>query len=212
MPLPEAPAAWITEEVTPVPKNIYGVTKAAAEDLCQLFHRNQGLACIVLRTSRFFPEHDDNKTVRETYSDENAKLNEYLFRRVDLEDVVSAHIEAAKRAPEIGFGRFIISATTPFSPGDLLDLRIDPLPVVRRLIPDYEAEYARRGWKMFPKIDCVYLNTRARTELLWRPRHDFRTKIDGLKTGAGVSSPLARIVGSKGYHGEVFDVGPFPVE
>src|SRR6516165_3277654 len=37
------PAAWVTEEVTPIPKNIYGVTKAAAEDLCQLFHRNSGL-------------------------------------------------------------------------------------------------------------------------------------------------------------------------
>jgi len=34
------PAAWVTEEVAPVPKNIYGVTKAAAEDLCHLFHRN----------------------------------------------------------------------------------------------------------------------------------------------------------------------------
>jgi nucleoside-diphosphate-sugar epimerase len=43
------------------------VTKAAAEDLCQLFHRSQGLACIVLRTSRFFPEEDDNKRVREAY-------------------------------------------------------------------------------------------------------------------------------------------------
>lgn len=32
-----APAAWVTEDVTPVPKNIYGVTKAAAEDLCQVF-------------------------------------------------------------------------------------------------------------------------------------------------------------------------------
>src|SRR4051812_46965369 len=36
-----APAAWVTEDVTPVPRNIYGVTKAAAEDLCQLFQRNQ---------------------------------------------------------------------------------------------------------------------------------------------------------------------------
>ena len=50
-----APAAWVTEDVAPVPKNIYGVTKAAAEDLCQLFHRNQRLPSIVLRTSRFFP-------------------------------------------------------------------------------------------------------------------------------------------------------------
>ena len=38
------PAAWIDEGVAPVPKNIYGVTKTAAEDLCQLFHRNEGLA------------------------------------------------------------------------------------------------------------------------------------------------------------------------
>src|SRR5215470_4033377 len=29
-----APAAWVTEEVRPVPRNIYGVTKTAAEDLC----------------------------------------------------------------------------------------------------------------------------------------------------------------------------------
>jgi len=28
-----APAAWITEDVTPLPKNIYGATKAAAEDI-----------------------------------------------------------------------------------------------------------------------------------------------------------------------------------
>ena len=69
----EAPAAWITEEVAPVLKNIYGATKAAAEDLCQLFHRNQGLACMVLRTSRFFPEEDDNREVREAYSEENLK-------------------------------------------------------------------------------------------------------------------------------------------
>src|SRR5438128_6882382 len=71
------PAAWVTEEVASVPKNIYGVTKAAAEDLCQLFHRNQRLACIVLRTSRFFPEEDDNQGVREAYSDDNVKVNEY---------------------------------------------------------------------------------------------------------------------------------------
>jgi UDP-glucose 4-epimerase len=88
-----APAAWLTEEVRPVPKNIYGVNKATAEDLCQLFHRNHGLACIVLRTSRFFPEEDDNKGVREAYSDDNVKANEYLYRRVDMEEVVS-HISA----------------------------------------------------------------------------------------------------------------------
>src|ERR1700730_6113287 len=50
------PAAWITEDVVPAPKNIYGVTKIAAEHLCELFHRDCGLRCLILRTSRFFPE------------------------------------------------------------------------------------------------------------------------------------------------------------
>ena len=77
-----APAGWVTEDLTPIPKNIYGVTKAAAEDLCQLFHRDYGLACIILRTSRFFPEQDDDPEARNAYGDENHKANEYLFRRV----------------------------------------------------------------------------------------------------------------------------------
>jgi UDP-glucose 4-epimerase len=207
-----SPAAWVTEDVAPIPKNIYGVTKAAAEDLCQLFHRNRGLACIVLRTSRFFPEEDNSKAVREAWADGNIKANEYLFRRVDLEDVVGAHLLAAERASEIGFRRFIVSATTPFSHRDLQDLRINAPAVTRRYVPACEPEYARRGWRMLPGIDRVYVNERARNDLGWRPRYDFRFIVDRLIAGEGVSSPLARLVGSKGYHAEVFAEGPYPVE
>jgi nucleoside-diphosphate-sugar epimerase len=206
-----APAAWVTEDVTPVPKNIYGVTKAAAEDLCQLFHRNRGLACIVLRTSRFFPEEDDNAATRSAYADDNAKANEFLFRRVDLEDAVSAHLLAARRAPDNGFRRYIVSATTPFRPDDLADLRADAPRVVRRRVPDYQAEYERRGWTMFPRIDRVYDNDRARSELGWQPRYDFRHVIDSLCASEDPRSPLARIVGSKGYHAGAFAEGPYPV-
>src|SRR5262249_36695957 len=76
-PPPGAPAAWVTEDVRPVPKNIYGVTKAAAEDLCELFHHLHKLPCLVLRTSRFFPEVDDDPAVRRAYNDGNVKANEY---------------------------------------------------------------------------------------------------------------------------------------
>src|SRR3981081_4010904 len=155
VPPPGAPAGWVTEEMRPIPKNIYGVTKAAAEDLRQLFHRNQKLPCIVLRTSRFFPEQDDDAEARQAYADANMKANEFLFRRVDLEDVVSAHLKAATRAPALGFGRYIISATTPFTPGDLPDLRADAARIVRQCVPDFEAEYAHRGWKMLPQIDRI---------------------------------------------------------
>jgi UDP-glucose 4-epimerase len=207
-----APAAWVTEEVTPIPKNIYGVTKAAAEDLCQLFHRNQSLACIVLRTSRFFPEEDDSKAVRQAYADDNKKANEFLFRRVDIEDVVSAHLLAAECAGTLGFRRYIISATTPFTPDDLADLRANAAHVVQRRVPGYAAEYALRGWKMPPSIDRVYVNKRARIELGWQPRHDFAFVIDRLRRGEDMRSALARRIGSKGYHGKVFAEGPYPVE
>jgi UDP-glucose 4-epimerase len=207
-----APAAWITEDVMPVPKNIYGVTKTAAEDLCQLFYRNQGLACVVLRTSRFFPEEDDNRKRREAFSDENLKANEYLYRRVDIEDVVSAHLLAAECAPELGFRKYIVSATTPFRREDLKPLRSDAPGVVREHFPEYEAIYHRRGWKMFSGIERVYVNERARKELGWQPRYDFSFILNCLKADADFRSPLAQLVGSKGYHDEVFSQGPYPVE
>jgi UDP-glucose 4-epimerase len=206
------PAAWVTEDVTPVPKNIYGVTKAAAEDLCQLFARNHSLRTIVLRTSRFFPEPDDNRRVREAYADANVKANEFLHRRVELEDVVSAHLLAARHAPSAAFAKYIISATTPFSRDDVADLRSRAPEVVRRYVPEYQAEYQRRGWKMAPGIDRVYINDRARAELGWQPRHDFRALMARLKTGDNILSPLAREVGSKGYHDQAFGDEPYPVE
>jgi UDP-glucose 4-epimerase len=211
-PPPDAPAAWVTEEVTPVPKNIYGVTKIAAEDLCELFHRNHRLACLVLRTSRFFPEEDDRKEMRQAYADSNIKANEFLYRRVDIEDVVNAHLLALEKAPAIGFGRYVVSATTPFTRDDLLDLRANAPLVLKRRVPEYEAEYARRGWKMFPGIERIYVNERARTDLGWCPRYDFGDVLDRLKAGADPRSPLARAVGSKGYHAHKFGDGPYPVE
>jgi UDP-glucose 4-epimerase len=198
----QQPAAWITEEVRPLPRNIYGVTKATAEDVCELFHRDHGLPCLVLRTSRFFPEEDDDEAVRLAYDAENAKANEFLYRRVDLEDVVAAHLLALERAASIGFGRYIISATTPFLPEDVAGLRTDAPSVVRRRVPEYEAEYERRGWRMFPTIDRVYVNTRARRELGWTPKHDFRTVLAKLARNEYPRSELSAAIGSKGYHSE----------
>ncbi len=161
-PAPGEPAAWITEDVTPVPRNIYGVTKLAAENLCELIHAGHGLPVVILRTSRFFPEPDDVADIRTAYPDANVKANEYLYRRADIQDVADAHLLAMARAPAIGFGRYIVSATTPFTTADLAGLREDAPAVVRRLFPDQEAEYQRRGWRMFGEIDRVYVNARAR--------------------------------------------------
>lgn len=207
-----APAVWVTEDVPCTPKNIYGVTKKAAEDLCELFFRSRGLPCIILRTARFFPEADDDRDLRREYDDLNLKVNEYLYRRLDLSDAVEAHIRAAERAVELGFGRYVLSATSPFGPEHLASLRTDAPTVVGSLVPDHEDVYRERAWKMLPSIDRVYVNRRARQELDWRPRFDFQHAIDALRDGHDVFSPLARTIGSKGYHSQTFEEGPYPVE
>ena len=206
-PPPGAPAAWITEAVTPVPRNIYGVTKTAAEDLCELVHRDHGLPCLILRTSRFFPEADDRDDIRATYDDANLKVCELLYRRVDLEDVVSAHRQALERAPAIGFGRYIISATTPFARDDLAELRTDAPAVVHRHYPDAERIFGDRGWRVLPGIERVYVNAKAREELGWAPRHDFRAALDRLAAGEDYRSELAATIGAKGYH--AVPTGPY---
>jgi UDP-glucose 4-epimerase len=199
-PPPGTPAAWITEEVTPIPKNIYGVTKVAAEDLCQLFFRNQRLPCLILRTSRFFPEGDDQPVMRMAFDGDNLKVNELLNRRVDVEDVVSAHLCALERVATVGFGRFIISATTPFTRADAAELGRDAPGVLGRVVPEYAPIYSSRGWKMLPALDRVYDNARARELLGWQPQYDFRQALRAIAAGSDWRSPLARQIGAKGYH------------
>jgi nucleoside-diphosphate-sugar epimerase len=211
-PPPGAPAAWINEDVVPLPKNIYGVTKLAAEHLCELFHRTRGLPAIILRTSRFFPEPDDRKETREAYDDGNVKANEFLYRRADIDDVVSAHLLALDKAASLGFGRYIVSAKAPFTRDDLQDLHTDAHAAVVRRVPGYVDVYAQRGWSMFPRIDRVYVNDRARSDLGWNPRYDFPRVIELLRAGDDPRSPLARAIGSKMYHAETFAEGPYPVE
>jgi UDP-glucose 4-epimerase len=199
---PGAPAAWITEDVVPLPRNIYGVTKKASEELAELVHLDHGLPCLVLRTSRFCPEPDDRPEIAESYDDLNIKVNELLYRRVDLDDVVTAHLAALKGAPEIGFGCYVISATTPFTQEDLADLPSDAPAVVRSLFPEYERIYASRGWRMFAGIDRVYVNDAAREQLGWTSHYDFRHALERLRAAQDPRSSLALTVGSKGYHSE----------
>ena len=179
-----APAAWITEDVVPRPRNIYGATKVAAEDLCELVARDHGLPCVVLRTSRFFPEAGRQRAgAQRRTPTPTPRSTSCCTGAIDLADVVGAHLAALDRAAAIGFGRYVVSATTPFGPADLEELHRDAPAVVGRLFPDYAEVYERLGWRMFPRIDRVYVNARARAELGWNPRYDFRHALELLRAG-----------------------------
>jgi UDP-glucose 4-epimerase len=177
-----ASAVWLDEDIGPLaPRNIYGVTKLAAEGLCRLHHLECGLNCVVLRTGRFFPEQDD------THRDLpglNLKAVEFLHRRLSVEDAARAHIAALERAPAIGFDTFIVSAPTPFSRADARDLKEDAANVIRRYFPDAPALFAKRGWHLPPSIGRVYDAGKAERLLGFRARTDFGAILDALRTGS----------------------------
>ncbi|WP_289294582.1 NAD(P)-dependent oxidoreductase [uncultured Reyranella sp.] len=174
-------AVWIDETMAPLrPRNIYGVTKLAAEELCRLFNDLHRLPVVVLRTSRFFPEEDDMAHAI-AQSGENTKANEFLFRRLTVEDAAEAHVVALAKATEIGFDTFIVSAPTPFRREDCRGLIADAPAVVDRLFPEYRALYAKRGWTMFDSIDRVYDAGRAARVLGFTCRTGFREVLETLR-------------------------------
>jgi UDP-glucose 4-epimerase len=175
-------AIWIDETLAPLqPRNIYGVTKLAAEELCRLFNHLHRLPILVLRTARFFPEEDDMAHAI-AQSGENTKANEFLFRRLSVEDAAEAHVVALARAREIGFDTFIISSTTPFSREDRRDLIADAPSVVARYFPDYRKLYDARGWTMFDSIDRIYDSGKATRVLGFTCRTDFRQVLEALRS------------------------------
>jgi nucleoside-diphosphate-sugar epimerase len=176
-----AEAAWMAEDYGPLePRNIYGVTKLAAEHLCRLVHREHGLPVAILRTGRFFPEDDD--THRDV-SGPNRKANEFLNRRLTVEDAAEAHVAALERAPELGFDTFIVSAPPPFAEEECGELLSDAPAVVARHFPQAAELYARAGWTLPERIDRVYDPARAAARLGFRCRTDFAAVLAALADG-----------------------------
>lgn len=174
-------AVWLDESIGPLePRNIYGVTKLAAENLCRMIHLRDGLPCIVLRTSRFFPEADD--TIGEI-AGVNLKALELLYRRAAVEDMVAAHNVAMTRAPALGFETFIISAPTVFKRADALDLRTNAASVIARHFPDAPELFVARGWKLPQTIGRVYDTSKAERLLGFRAAVDFDRILEAMRNG-----------------------------
>jgi len=177
-------AAWLTEEYGPLkPRNIYGVTKLAAEHLCRLHWQEHGLPVTVLRTARFFAE-DDDMAGATGQDGRNAKANEFLNRRLTVEDAAEAHVAALAKSPDLGFATFIVSAPPPFANGDCQELMRDAPGVIARHFPEAPALYARAGWTLPERIDRVYVPDKAEAVLGFRCKTDFAAVLTALAQGA----------------------------
>jgi nucleoside-diphosphate-sugar epimerase len=175
-------AAWLTEDHGPLaPRNIYGATKLEAERLCRRAHDEHGLAIAILRTGRFFPEEDDT---HRTLCGPNTKANEFLNRRLTVEDAADAHVVALEQAPALGFDTFVLSAPPPFVRGECAELRDDAPAVIARHFPDAAELYARAGWSLPASIDRIYDPSRAERRLGFRCKTDFAAVLAALASGA----------------------------
>lgn len=177
-------AVWLDESSGPIaPRNIYGVTKFAAEELCRLFATDHGLPCVVLRTGRFFPEDDDT---HQSPAGDNLKVNELLYRRLTVEDAADAHVRALDRAPSLGFDTFILSAPTPFARADATALKRDAAAMVAQYFPDAPALYAERNWVLPTSIGRVYDAGHAERTLGFRCQTDFASALSAMREGREV--------------------------
>lgn len=162
------------------PRNIYGVTKAAAENICRLFSAEQGIDIAILRTGRFFPEDDD------THHDlpgENLKANEFLNRRLTARDAARAHLAALTGIAGKGCETFVLSAPPPFERHEAAELMHDARAAILRHYPDAAELYARRGWSLPDRIERVYDPSKAERLLGFRCETGFGSILDALRTG-----------------------------
>ncbi|MEA3011788.1 MAG: UDP-glucose 4-epimerase [Sphingomonadales bacterium] len=174
-------AAWLDEDFAPLaPRNIYGMTKLEAERLCRRVHDESGLAILVLRTGRFFPEEDDT---HRHLSGPNIEANEFLNRRLTVEDAADAHVAALAKAPALGFDTFILSAPPPFARHECEALLDDAPAVIARHFPEAPALYAPMGWSLPASIDRVYDPSRAERRMGFRCRTDFAAILQAIAGG-----------------------------
>jgi len=163
--VPQQKAVWVTEELVPQPRDIYDITKLAAEQLCKNIALEHGLPCICLRTSRFW---DETPAMKAIYR---------LYRGLDVRDAAAAHC-LALRKNDVKFEIFNISAQSPFAESDCEELLHDARSVIRRYHPSAEKTFGQRGWEMPESIDRVYVIAKAKKMLGYRPQHNFEQLIN----------------------------------
>lgn len=155
-----AQAVWVNEELVEKPRDIYDITKQAAEQLCKDFFYKEGLQASVYRVGRFLPEKA------------NLEANHRLYRGLDERDGAEALYLALGHHFE-HFEIFNIASTSPFSKDDLKTLKDNPKEAILKLYPEAEALYAAKNW-MFPKsIDRVYITEKAKDLLGYSPKFTF---------------------------------------
>lgn len=163
-----AKAVWVDETLTERPRDIYDITKQAAEQLCHDFFYNEGLQTSVHRVARFLPE------------DDNLKLNHRLYRGLDERDGAEA-LRLALGVTFKDFEVFNISGGSPFNKDDLYDIKRDPASTILTYYPEAADVYKANGWIFPDSIDRVYDSSKAQHYFNYRPVYTFERLLNDHK-------------------------------
>jgi UDP-glucose 4-epimerase len=160
-------AVWITEEVSPIARDIYDITKLAAEALCKDFFDAARLQTMSLRVARFWDEPLDKKVFYR------------MFRGLDVRDVALAHKLAIDKDFD-KFEVFNISAQSIFNISDLVALRKNLYPLLQQRCPKIIDLFSKQNWVLPDDIDRVYVIEKAKKLLGFEPIYNIDTLIEDL--------------------------------
>ncbi|MEL6190899.1 MAG: NAD(P)-dependent oxidoreductase [Bacteroidota bacterium] len=161
-------AVWVTEELAPRGRDIYDITKLAAEGLCEDLFDASGLVTVSLRVSRFWKEPLPDK------------LWYRLYRGLDVIDAAKAH-EQALQFPTNQYEVFNISGETPFLPDEVETLLHDPTHLLQQKAEELLPFFEEMGWEVPKQIDRVYAIEKAKKLLWYKPTHSYLSLIDEIR-------------------------------
>jgi len=156
---PKDTAVWVDETLVPQPRDVYDVTKLAAERLCTLFGEETDTPVVCIRVSRF------------SFADAPELAVPYcLHRGVHVRDAARAHYLALVR-PATGPVTVVVSGASPYRPDDLPELLTCADTVLRRRAPALAAALTTAGLPLPRRVDRVYAIDTATALLGYRPAH-----------------------------------------
>ena len=164
--------AALGEDLPLRPGDIYGWTKLAGEELCQLYGRTHDIPSVALRFGMFVPEPFFRYGIR------------LLYGGVDTHDVVRSVVTSidALTSGKISWDRFNVESVVPFQEDDAEQLALDPMPVLDKYYPGASELLRERGVDQLAPITVYYPMDHAQKVLAFRPECNFDRWLEELRS------------------------------
>ena len=171
-PLQEDVLTEMGEDFPARPRDLYGYTKAAGEEMCRLYGRTHGIPSVALRYGMFSPEPFFPYGIR------------LLYGGVDADDVAQAVLASVEALliEKFEYDVFNVESLVPFSKEDEAQLLHDPLAALDKHYPGSADLLRSRGVEQLRPIHEYYPMSHAADVLGFRPECNFDRWLDELRS------------------------------